>query len=39
VAGETSLKIYELNPRHLGQSAGGDLHASVAVEDVVVLVS
>ncbi len=39
VAGDTSLKIYELNPRHLGQSAGDDLHASVAVEDVVVLVS
>ncbi len=39
VAGDTSLKIYELNPRHLGQSARGDLHASVTVEDVVVLTS
>jgi len=39
VAGDTSLKIYELNPRHLGQSASGELHASVTVDDVVVLVS
>lgn len=39
VAGGMSLKIYELNPRHLGQSASGDLHASVTVDDVVVLVA
>ncbi len=39
VAGGTSLKIYELNPRHLGQSASGELHASVTVDDVVVLVA
>ncbi|HEY0967193.1 MAG TPA: ABC transporter ATP-binding protein [Opitutaceae bacterium] len=37
VAGGTTLKIYELNPRHVGQSTTGELHASVAVEDVVVL--
>ncbi len=37
VVGSTSLKIYEVNPRHLGPSAAGELHASVAVEDVVVL--
>ncbi|GAB1487789.1 ABC transporter ATP-binding protein [Opitutaceae bacterium] len=37
VSGGTTLKIYELNPRHVGQGAAGDLHASVAVEDVVVL--
>ncbi len=37
VAGGTTLKIYELNPRHVGQSATGELHASVALEDVVVL--
>lgn len=34
-----SLKIYELNPRHLGQAASGELHAGVAVEDVVILVA
>mgnify|MGYP002787090303 FL=1 len=39
VSGPMSLKIYELNPRHLGQAASGDLHAAVAVEDVVVLVA
>jgi hypothetical protein len=30
------LKVYELNPRHLGSSAA-DLYASVAPEDVVIL--
>jgi iron(III) transport system ATP-binding protein len=34
--GETLLKVYELNPRHLGQ-ASTDLYASVAPEDVVIL--
>ena len=34
--GETLLKVYELNPRHLGNSSS-DLYASVAPEDVVVL--
>ncbi len=37
VAGGTTLKIYELNPRHVGQGSAGELHAQVAVEDVVVL--
>lgn len=34
--GESLLKIYELNPRHLG-NASTDLYASVAPEDVVIL--
>jgi len=34
----SSLKIYELNPRHLGTAAGLELHAMVEPEDVVVLV-
>jgi len=34
--GDTLLKVYELNPRHLGNSAA-DLYASVAPEDVVIL--
>lgn len=34
--GESLLKIYELNPRHLGNAAT-DLYASVAPEDVVIL--
>jgi iron(III) transport system ATP-binding protein len=39
VTGDTSLKIYEVNPRHLGQSAAGELHANVDPMDVVVLTS
>jgi iron(III) transport system ATP-binding protein len=39
VSGNTSLKIYEVNPRHLGASASGELHANVDPEDVVVLTS
>jgi iron(III) transport system ATP-binding protein len=35
--GGTMLKIFELNPRFLGQSARGELFASVDPEDVVVL--
>lgn len=37
ISGGLSLKIFELNPRFVGHSARGDLFASVAVEDVVVL--
>jgi iron(III) transport system ATP-binding protein len=36
-AGAADLKIYELNPRHLGQAARGDLFATVDPKDVVVL--
>jgi len=34
----SSLKIYELNPRYLGTSAGMELYAMVETDDVVVLV-
>jgi iron(III) transport system ATP-binding protein len=37
VAGSTPLKIFELNPRHVGPAASGELFASAAPEDVVVL--
>jgi iron(III) transport system ATP-binding protein len=37
VTGETRLKIFELNPQFVGQSTRGELFASAAVEDVVVL--
>ena len=37
VVGTTTLKIFELNPRFFGQSAGEELHASVNPEDVVIL--
>jgi iron(III) transport system ATP-binding protein len=37
VTGGTTLKIFELNPRFLGQSARGELFAHVEPEDVVVL--
>ena len=37
VSNGTTLKIYELNPRHIWQGAAGELQANVAVEDVVVL--
>ena len=33
----TTLKIFELNPRFMGQSARGELFASADPEDVVVL--
>ncbi len=36
-AGPT-LKIYELNPRHVGAAQAGELHASADPDDVVVLV-
>lgn len=36
-SGTTSLKIFELNPRFLDQSARGELWASVEPHDVVVL--
>jgi iron(III) transport system ATP-binding protein len=32
-----NLKVYELNPREISSAAAGDLHAAVAVRDVVVL--
>jgi iron(III) transport system ATP-binding protein len=35
--GRESIKIFELNPRFLGQSARGELWASVEPHDVVVL--
>jgi len=38
-ANGSSLKIYELNPRFLGTSAGMELYAMVEPEDVVVLVA
>ncbi len=37
VSGETTLKIFELNPRFVGHAARGALFASVDPEDVVVL--
>jgi len=37
-ANGSSLRIYELNPRYLGTSAGMELYATVEPEDVVVLV-
>jgi iron(III) transport system ATP-binding protein len=37
VSGDTTLKILELNPRLRGGEAGGELFASVAPDDVVVL--
>lgn len=36
-AGELGLKIYELNPRFVEQATRGEVFASAAVEDVVVL--
>jgi iron(III) transport system ATP-binding protein len=36
-AGEVSLKIFELNPRFVATAARGELFASAAPEDVVVL--
>ena len=36
-AGAVTLKIFELNPRFLDHSGGGELFASVAPEDVVLL--
>ncbi|MBK9991818.1 MAG: ABC transporter ATP-binding protein [Verrucomicrobia bacterium] len=38
-ADNSSLKIYELNPRYLGTSAGMELYAMVETDDVVVLVN
>jgi iron(III) transport system ATP-binding protein len=38
ITGGTTLKIFELNPRLVGQPARGELCASVDPEDVVVLV-
>jgi iron(III) transport system ATP-binding protein len=35
--GGLTLKVYELNPRHLAGAGAGELHAVVAAEDVVVL--
>ncbi len=32
-----TLKVYELNPRHLAGAGAGELHAVVVAEDVVVL--
>ncbi|MCF3651918.1 ABC transporter ATP-binding protein [Synoicihabitans lomoniglobus] len=37
VAGPQTLKVYELNPRHLAGSGDGPLHARVEPRDVVVL--
>jgi len=37
VTGGVTLKIFELNPRFLGQSARGELYARAQPEDVVVL--
>lgn len=37
LAGEQSLKVYELNPRHLGAGRDEILHARVEEQDVVVL--
>lgn len=37
VAGPRTLKIYELNPRHVGDSAAGEWYAAVQPRDVVVL--
>ena len=38
VAGGMMLKIFELNPRFIDQSTRGEVFASAAPEDVVVLV-
>jgi iron(III) transport system ATP-binding protein len=38
IAGGHTLKILELNPRFIDQSSRGEVYASVAPEDVVVLV-
>jgi iron(III) transport system ATP-binding protein len=38
IAGEQALKVLELNPRFIDQSARGEVYASAAPEDVVVLV-
>ncbi len=37
VVGAVTLKIFELNPQFVGQPARGELFASAAIEDVVVL--
>jgi iron(III) transport system ATP-binding protein len=37
VAGATTLKIFELNPRFVGAASRGELYASVDPDDVVVL--
>ena len=37
VSGSSTLKIFELNPRFLGQSARGELFARADPQDVVVL--
>jgi hypothetical protein len=37
LAGETTLKIFELNPRPLGESARGEASAAADPEDVIVL--
>ena len=37
VTGSATLKIFELNPRFLGQSARGELFASAEPQDVVIL--
>ncbi len=37
VAGDTALKIYEVNPKHVGASSAGEFHANVDPNDVVVL--
>jgi iron(III) transport system ATP-binding protein len=37
--GNSTLKIFELNPRFVGRAARGDLFATVDPEDVVVLVA
>ncbi len=36
-SGETALKVFELNPRHLGGTGAGRLFAAADPEDVVVL--
>ncbi|MCU0793337.1 MAG: ABC transporter ATP-binding protein [Opitutaceae bacterium] len=36
-AGGESLKVYELNPRHLASAGAGELHAVADAQDVVVL--
>jgi len=35
--GSHTLKVYELNPRHLAGAGDGELHATAAAEDVVIL--
>jgi iron(III) transport system ATP-binding protein len=37
LSGGAALKIFELNPRHLGAAERGDLYASADPEDVVIL--